>query len=181
MNWEESLAAGETLCWEGRPAPRCYTFRNWRHSLFGLLLVFLCLYWLSVALQLAAVYGWPWLPLVPLPLLLAGLYLAFGHLVLARLEWEHVFYAVTDRRILVRRGVGGRRRAELALADVVWFRLQPYAQELGTLRIRGRDEAQRLTLCCIEYPRRVTDLLEVALARSAGECLLAEGAGKPFV
>jgi Bacterial PH domain len=172
MNWEPLLAADETLRWEGRPAPRCYTFRNWRHSLFGVLLFFLCLYWFSVALQLGAVYGWPWLPLVPLPLLLTGLYLGLGQLLLARLEWEHVFYAVTDRRILVRRGMGGRRRQELALEQVAWFQLRPYGEELGTLRIRGREENLHLTLACIEYPRRVTALLEAALARSAGECLL---------
>ena len=172
MNWEPLLTDGEILRWEGRPAPRCYTFRNWKHSLFGLLLFFLSLYWLAVSLPLAAVYGWPWLPLVPLPFVLVGLYLALGHLLLARLEWEQVFYAVTDRRILVRRGVHGRRRQELALEQVVWFQLRHYGEELGTLRIRGREEEMRLTLACIEYPRRVTALLEAALARSAAECPL---------
>lgn len=172
MNWEPLLAAGETLRWEGRPAPRCYTFRNWKHSLFGLLLFFLSIYWLAVALQLAAVYHWPWLPLVPLPFVLIGLYLGLGHLLVARLEWEHVFYAVTDRRILVRRGLRGNRRQELALEQMVWFQLRPYGEDLGTLRIRGRQEELRLTLACIEYPRRVTALLEAALADSAAECPL---------
>lgn len=164
------LAGDETLRWEGRPAPRCFTFRHWRHALFGLLLFLLALYWEVLGVQLGGVYGWPWLPLIPLPFLLVGLYLALGQLFQARLEWEHVAYAVTERRILVRRGLGGRRREELALADVVWFRLRPYGEELGTLQVRGRQEGQRLVLCCIEYPRRVTALLEQAMAASGGEC-----------
>ena len=172
MTWEPLLEPGETLRWEGRPAPRCYTFRNWRHSLFGLLLVILCLYWTVMAVQLAAVYHWPWLPLVPVPFLLVAFYLALGHLLWARLEWEQVFYAVTDRRVLVRRGLRGRRHQQLPLAALVWFQVRPFGPELATVRLRGAAEDQRLALCCVEYPRRVTALLEAALASNAVECPL---------
>ncbi|AMV71840.1 hypothetical protein JCM30471_00990 [Desulfuromonas carbonis] len=175
MNWEQLLSPDEVLVWEGRPAPRCYTFRNWRHALFGVLLLFLSLYWLTIAVQLAAVYHWPWLPLLPIPFLLTGLALSLGQLLLARLEWEQVFYAVTDRRILVRRGLRGRRLEELPLAELGWLQLRPQGKELGTLRIRDRADEKRLTLCCVEYPRTVADLLEAALVRTAGECLLRSG------
>ena len=172
MSWEVELQEDEVLRWQGRPAPRCYTFRNWRHSLFGVLLLVLALYWLALGTQLAAVYGLSWLPLVPVPFLLVGIYLSLGHLLLARLEWDQVRYAVTDRRVLLRRGPGGRRRQELALGEVVWFRLQPHGEELGTLKIRGRTPENRLTLCCVEYPRRVTALLESAMAEAGDSCAL---------
>ncbi len=175
MNWAGVLVGNEVLYWQGRPAPRCYTFRNWRHALFGVFLFLLSLYWLTIGVQLAAVYGLPWLPWIPVPFLLIGLFLGLGQLAAARVEWEQVFYAVTDRRILVRRGLRGKTLESLPLNEVVWFQLRPHGEELGTLRIRGRDPQARLTLSCIEYPRKVTVLLEGAMAVSGQECPLREG------
>lgn len=166
MIWDAHLDAGEQVRWEAKPAPRCYTFRNWKHSLFGLLLVLLAAWWLSIALQLAAVYRWPWLPLLPVPVWLVGLYLAFGHLLLARLEWDRVFYAVTDRRILLRRGLRRERLDSLALDQIAYFCLQPQGEQLGTVFITSRDKAVRLRVCCIEQPRQLTDLLEEAMRDS---------------
>jgi len=108
MNWQPLLLPEESLRWQGRPAPRCWTFRNWRHSLFGMLLLPFSIWWQGIGLSLGREYANVWLFLLPLPVLLFALYLAFGHLLLARLEWERVFFAVTDRRILVRRGVRGQ-------------------------------------------------------------------------
>lgn len=171
MDWSPLLAAGETLRWEGRPAPRCYTFRNWYHSLFGILLFLLSLYWLAIGIQLGAVYEMPWIPWIPAPFVAVGLYLALGHLVLARIEWEQVGYAVTERRVLVRRGLRGQRIETLSLDSLAWFQLRFHGPELGTVRLRGGDPEQRLTLCCIEYPRQLTELLELAIAHSGGSCL----------
>ncbi len=171
MDWTSILATGEILCWEGRPAPRCYTFRRWYHSLFGLLLFLLSLYWLAIGIQLGAVYQLHWIPWIPIPFLAVGLYLSLGHLVLARIEWERVGYAVTDRRVLVRRGLRGQKVESLPLDRLAWFQLRFHGPELGTIRLRGEGPDQRLTLCCIEYPRKVTDLLEPAIARSGKACL----------
>jgi hypothetical protein len=164
MDWSEHLAPGEKLLWEARPAPRCYTFRNWRHSLFGVLLLVIAVWWQAVGLQLSEAYSLPLLAWVPLPFLLLGLFLALGHLLLARWEWERVFYAVTDRRVLAQRGLWRRRLENLELAQVTYFQVRPLGEELATVRIRADNAV--LALCCIEYPRRLTALLEEAMVRS---------------
>ncbi|TLM68437.1 MAG: hypothetical protein FDZ69_02330 [Deltaproteobacteria bacterium] len=157
------LQAGEVLRWEGRPAPRCYTFRQWRHALFGLVLTAICGIWMAMGVQQAAEQGWPWLAWVPLPFLGYALWLAAGQLIAARLEWPRVAYAVTDRRLILRRGLLSAREVSLPLERITWFRLQPSGEELGSLRVHGEAGDPVLILHCIEYPRRPAELLEQAI------------------
>lgn len=157
------LLPNEILRWEGRPAPRCYTFRQWRHALFGLFLTAVCSVWLWLGVQQAAEHGWPWLAWVPLPFLTYALWLAFGQLLAARLEWEKAAYAVTDRRIIVQHGLFKPCLNTLELERLTWFRLQPLGTELGTLRIHGEAGDRVLMMHCIEYPRRPAALLEAAI------------------
>ena len=158
-----TLLSGESLQWEGRPAPRCYTFRQWRHALFGLVLTAICAVWAWLGVQQAAEQGWPWLAWVPLPFLGYALWLGCGQLFAARLEWSRVAYAITDRRLTLRRGLWRLREASLPLDRVTWFRLEPHGEELGTLQVRGGEGDPALLLHCIEYPRRATVLLEAAI------------------
>jgi len=162
MDWSELLEDGEELLWSGRPAPRCYTFRNWKHSLVGLLLLILGAWWLAVGLQMAAVYQAPYLGWIPLPVCLAGLYLAFGQLLKARFEWENLYYAVTDRRLICRRGKKTTLQ-QLPLDALTFFRLRPYSPQLGSLAMFAGSAERRLDFKCIEQPRRVTELLEKSL------------------
>ena len=164
MDWSVELAAEETLHWEGKPAPRCFVFRNWRHSVFGILLLLLSSFWQIVGFQLQAAYQMSLLLWIPLPFVLTGLYLGMGHHLLARWEWEKVFYAVTDRRILARRGVIRPRIEVMELGELTFFRVQPLGAELASFRISGGDPAKTIVLSCIEHPRRLTALLESALA-----------------
>lgn len=164
MNWNAYLEPGEQLRWEGRPAPRGFTFRNWKHSVFGLLLSILSIFWFTVGIQLRAVFGSALIPWIPVPFLLTGLYLAIGHVLVARFEWEKVFYAVTDRRVLSTRGVFRPRLESLHLQDLTHFLLKPLGQELGSFRLVGGVPPRSISLPCIEYPRRVAALLEAALA-----------------
>ena len=157
------LLVGETVSWEGRPAPRCYTFRQWRHALFGVLLTIVCGVWEVMGVQQAAEQGWRWLAWVPLPFLGYALWLACGQLVAARLEWNRVAYAITDRRLILRYGLFSPHEVALPLERVTWFRLQPHGGELGTLRVHGGEGDPVLLLHCIEYPRRPAALLEAAI------------------
>lgn len=157
----------EVLLWQGKPAPRCFVFRNWKHSIFGLLFLLVTSYWQFLALQVAADYGWPWMVWFPVPFVLTGFYLGVGHHLLARLEWDRVLYRVSDRRLLVQRGLFKPRWAELPLAAVSYFRLDYHGQDLGTLRVYGAEQDPVLVLHCIEYPRHVTDLLEDAMPNQA--------------
>lgn len=161
------LLPGEELCWEGRPAPRCYVFRLWRHALFGLVLTIICAIWSWLGVQQAAEQGWPWLALVPLPFLGYALWLACGQLLAARMEWERVAYAITSNRLILRRGVLRSREIALPLERVSWFRLEPHGEELATFRIRGDECDPLLVMHCIEYPGSPAALLEAAIrARS---------------
>ncbi len=170
------LEVDEELHWEGRPAPRCYTFRHWRHSIFGFLVLLLCGYWQLLGFEMSAEYELPWLVWLPTPFLLFAIYLAIGHLIQARLEWNHVYYAITDRRLLAQRGLLKQRTEFLELSEVTYFRLHQQSEQLGTLRVHTGKEEQ-LVLHCIEYPRRATDLLEMAIGKglpSNGNCPIQE-------
>ena len=157
------MLAGERVRWEGRPAPRCYTFRQWRHALFGLFLAIVSTVWLWLGVQQAAEQGWPWLAWLPAPFLGYALWLGCGQLFAARVEWTRVAYAVTDRRIIVQHGLFKPCLTVLELERVTWFRLQPLGAELGTLRIHGEAGDPVLVLDCIEYPRIPAALLEAAI------------------
>jgi hypothetical protein len=158
MTLHAACEADEELRWEGKPAPRCYTFRHWRHSLFGLLFLFLCGFWEGMALPVSTTYQATWVLWLPVPFLLIGLYFSAGHLLQARLEWNHVHYGLTNRRLLVQRGLVKVRICAVDLNRLTFFRLYPQGEQLGTLHLYGGRE-RLMVLHCLEYPRRLTDLL----------------------
>jgi hypothetical protein len=166
MDWTADLQAEETVLWEGRPAPGCFVFRNWRHSVFGIFLLLFSSFWQIVGFQLQVTYHLSLLLWIPVPFVLTGIYLGMGHHLLARLEWEKVFYAVTDRRILARRGFFRPRLEVLELSKLAFFRMQPMAAELASFKISGGVPVKTIVLSCIEHPRRLTALLESALAEN---------------
>lgn len=158
------LEHDEKIRWEGRPAPRCYTFRHWRHSCFGLLFMSICAYWQFLGLDMAEEYALFWLAWLPVPFLLMGLYLTVGHLLQARLEWTHVCYVITDRRLIVQRGLLSRRIDSLKLQELTYFSLHRQGDQLGTVHVY-KGEERLMLLHCIEYPHQATDLLEAAMGK----------------
>jgi hypothetical protein len=166
MRQDLALDNNEEVCWEGRPAPRCYTFRHWRHSIFGLVFLVICCYWQFLGFEMAETYESILLAWLPLPFLLLGLYLSIGHLLQARLEWNRVYYAITDRRLLIQRGLLKLRIESLGLSEITYFSLHRQGEHLGTLRVYKGKEKQ-LTLHCIEHPRQATALLETAMGDKA--------------
>lgn len=145
------LASDETLLWHGRPAPRAYTFRNWRHALFGLVLALPCLFWQLVGIELAAAGSPAWVAWLPLPFNLGCLYLAFGQLLIARLEWERVYYAVSDVTIYRYSGFFRPRLERMPLQEVRAVRKKSLGSNLATIRIDGREGAS-LVFSAIEHP-----------------------------
>ena len=139
------LDVGEEVCWEGRPAPRCYTFRHWKHSIFGFVFLAICSCWQVLGFSL--------------PFVFLGFYFSVGHLLQARLEWNRVYYAITDRRLLSQRGLWRLHTDEMKLEEVTYFSLHQQGAELGTLRVY-QDKEKQLVLHCLEHPRKATDLLE---------------------
>lgn len=176
------LQSGESLQWEGRPAPRCFTFRNWGHSLGGLVLFLAVAVWFYLGVGIDVEAGAVSYSLIPVPFLLLGAWLVFGHLIAARLEWESVWYAITDRRVLAHRGLLRKRWESLELADLVWFRLQPHGEALATLTLRaGLQGERRLVLCCVEQPQQPAALLTEAVRANGhmdGEVQVADAAAR---
>lgn len=163
MNWSAYLEPGERLCWEGRPAPRCYVFRRWRFSFLGVLLLLLSIWWQIVFYQEGCLYGWSWLTWLPLPVLLFALYASVGHLLFSRLHWEHLFYALSDRRILIVHGLLRRRLSSMALAELSSFQFRPLGEHLGSFRLLAGKSGCTLQLCCLEHPRLLADRLEAVI------------------
>ena len=116
---------------------------------------------------MAKAYALVWLAWLPIPFVLTGLYFFIGHLVQARLEWNHVYYVITDRRVIAQRGLMRPVSQSIELAEITYFSLHRQGEQLGTLRVhQGREQC--LVLHCIEHPRHATGLLEEAIARNQG-------------
>ncbi len=171
MDWTPYLEPHERLRWQGRPAPRCFTFRRWRLSVYGILLLLLSVFVFAVSIPLGNSQGWHLLPAIPFPFVLLGLYLSVGHLLLARREWEGVFFAVTDRRILAQRGAWRKRIESMRLEEARYYIYRPFGRELGSFSVHGGEPERTMSISCIEHPRALALLLEEALAKSpSAEC-----------
>jgi len=166
MDWSRLLDGDEQLLWEGRPAPRCYTFRHWIHSVFGLILLAPSLVWLDGGQTLADKHDealWsvlPWLGVV-----VSG-YFLFGHLLVARLDWEGVFYAITDRRVIAVGGWPRRRLRSIPVEHLRHLRLRPKGNDLGSLHLGGSSPEERCAFSCLEHPARAVALLEDVVHRN---------------
>ena len=71
MDWSEILQERELIVWQGRPAPRCFTFRNWPHSIFGAVLLLASTCWFLFGVQLGNEHQQIIYAFIPVPFLLA--------------------------------------------------------------------------------------------------------------
>lgn len=160
--WKRLLQPDEQIVWQGRPAPRAYTFRNWRWSLQAAAGLIMVLFFRQgtgpIQVDYAVERWWTWAGLV------VGLWAGVGHLLWARLEWESVFYLLTDRRLVVVSGLLGHRRRELPLAELEDIEEHNLGVALATVKVKGGG--RRLTLHCLEHPQLLVQSL-YALAGSA--------------
>ncbi|MEZ4598829.1 MAG: hypothetical protein R2940_03450 [Syntrophotaleaceae bacterium] len=155
--WRDHLQEGETLCWEGRPAPRAFTYRQWRWSAATLLLA-------AVGLGASATLRWP-LTLHPVILACLGLLFVWGtvgHLIYSRLAWEKEFYALTDRRLLVKSGLFQHRITVFDRLSLCGMRLRYLAPSLCTVSLQRRDGSGSIKLICLEHPELLLEKLAVA-------------------
>jgi hypothetical protein len=158
--WRSHLLEGEAVHWEGRPAPRAFTFRNWRWSA-GVLVLYL-----SVSALAATIYPGPGMSLpsaagfvAAVFLVLVGFWGTVGHLFYARLLWEREFYALTDRRLLVKSGLFGDRVSVLDLDELAEVFLSRLGPALGTITVRGSIAARPIILFCLEHPELLLEKL----------------------
>lgn len=152
LDWQWPLKNGETLLWQGRPAPRCYTFRNWKLAVAGTFLFFASSFWLMLAYELMVSDSYPWwLLLIPAPLVLLSLWFGPVNLLLARIRWEKVFYALTEERLLLRDGIFSAQIKAAPLAEITDWKQKSFGEQLVSLRLSLNNQ-QPIILHCLEHP-----------------------------
>jgi len=151
-NCEWPLRDNEQLLWQGRPAPRCYVFRHWLHALLGTVLFLASSFWLMVGIHLVRTQNqYVWLLAIPVLLVVGSFMIGPGQILLARLRWEQIAYALTDQRLLVRNRLFSRRISSYSRNDFYRFKRKRYGKNLLSLRLFFHN-SRPLTLECLEHP-----------------------------
>ena len=147
-----ALADGEIILWQGRPAPRCYTFRHWLQAAIGTALFLACSFWLMIGVQLVYYQGYSWwLAVAPFLLAIGAFFIGPGQLALARLRWDEIFYALTDQRLLVRNKLIFCKSTTYQISDYKSHKLKKYGQHLLSIQLFFKGSAP-VTLECLEHP-----------------------------
>jgi len=125
------LLPGERILWRGRPDVWAYSMRGaWYLIPFSLLWGGFAIFW---EVSVLASGGGPFFALWGIPFVVAGLYLIFGRILVARREAERTAYAVTNRRILILTGTFSRRTTELDLTQLPPSQLDVGSRGIGTI------------------------------------------------
>ena len=147
-----SLAEGEKILWQGRPAPRCYTFRHWFQATIGTVLFLASSFWLMVGAQLVYYQGYSWwLAAAPFLLTVVAFFIGPGQLALARLRWEEIFYGLTDQRLLVRNKLIVCKSTTYKMDDFKKYQQKKYGKNLLSLKLFFKDSPP-VMLECLEHP-----------------------------
>ena len=151
----------ETLVWQGRPAPRCFTFRHWKRSLFWLFMFFAAGLWQWAGWQLFLHNNQTLWWFMPMPFLLLGFCFSIGRCVRARLEWEHVYYVLSDKKLRIQCGIP-RRIICLDLDKLSYARLELYdpAAQSGLGRVYVEFGKRVVALNCVEHAQDLFEILQ---------------------
>jgi hypothetical protein len=160
MDWQAYLQANDQIVWQGRPAPRCYTFRNWKLALIGVLLFLGSSFWLMLGLQLAD-NGYAWyLTMIPLPLVVASFIMGPGQLLLARMEWERLFYCLTESKLLIQHGLLRKQVLEISRDEIISWQQKRQGEQLSSIRLQYQAGKRVAILHCLEQPQQFTRHLD---------------------
>lgn len=160
MDWQSYLRQDEEILWQGRPAPRCYTFRNWKLALIGLFLFLASSFWLMLGLQLVSDGHSPLLSLIPVPLVVASFLMGPGQLLAARIGWERLFYCLTDERVLIQHGLLKGKVREVPREEIDAWKRKRHGEQLASIRLQHRTGKGHIILHCLEQPQFLLDHLE---------------------
>ncbi len=145
-------AAREKILWQGRPAPRCYTFQYWKQALLGSLLFLTSSFWLMFALELTRDAQPFWLALLPLPLIVGSFVFGPWQILLARWRWPRIFYRLTETQLLFSVG------KPVPLARIIDIKMMKQGANLASLRVTVEDSSPAI-IHCIEQPHQLLRLL----------------------
>ena len=105
---DQFLVPGETVLWTAKPERRLFLRKYGPVSAWGLGMIAIMGFWFAVAVIFAGgiepvihnlIFFWA------LPSIVVGMLLIYGPLLVAAREWSHTEYVLTDRRLILRRGV----------------------------------------------------------------------------
>jgi hypothetical protein len=88
--------------------------------------------------------------LIPVLLVVGSFMLGPAQILLARLRWEKIAYALTDQRLLVRNRCFSRSISAYPLQDYRGCKRKKYGKNLLSLRLSFR-ERPAVTLECLEH------------------------------
>ena len=95
----DHLQTDELLLWGGQPQVRAFALRGvWGGIVIGMAFIGITIPVTREMIRSDAPF---WVYMFSALFVLAGLYCILGHLVVAKIEAEHTFYGVTNRRILI--------------------------------------------------------------------------------
>jgi hypothetical protein len=121
------------VLWEGRPNIWAYSMRGaWYLIPFSLAWGAFATFWEATAITSGApIFFLLW----GIPFVLAGLYLIFGRILVARREAANTFYAISDSRVLIQSGAFRRTFTELDLRDLPASQLEERSDGSGTITL----------------------------------------------
>jgi hypothetical protein len=103
---------------------------------------------------------------VPAPFVLAASGLSFGRLLRARLEWEYIFYHLSDTALITQRGrVPQFQRYPYTILRDVHLELYDEKSASGLGWVHVQSGAQRVTLECLEDAPKIYMILAQQLHR----------------
>ncbi len=153
------LEDDESIVWQGRPAPRCYTFRHWLQATIGTILFLACSFWLMVGVQLVRSEGHSqWLILAPSLLVIGAFIVGPGQLIVSRWRWGKIFYLLTDQRLLVKNKLFGIKVLSFKRNDFKQFKRKEYGRNLLSLRLSFKGSSP-VVLECLEHADNFIHLL----------------------
>ena len=126
------LEVGEQILWEGRPIRLAYTFRGSPFMfVFTLLWLGFALFWEGSALTYRNAP--PFFAVWGAVFVLFALYAAVGRFWVAAREADRTWYAVTNKRVIIRTGAFRERTVELSLRALPMPQLDEGARGIGTI------------------------------------------------
>lgn len=130
------MAPGEEVLWRGKPERQPFVFRTWPLSIFGAVLVIAAMAYEVVVLTTEAP---DLLALGGVPFLLAALYMAVGHFLVTRREWENTEYLVSERQVLIRHGIFQPSLTHFSLHGLPNTTVEMHGIDIGNVMFKPRQ------------------------------------------
>ncbi|MFN0074177.1 MAG: PH domain-containing protein [Chloroflexota bacterium] len=143
---EPHLLPGETVIWKAKPERALFLRKYGAISGWGMGMIGIMAFWFIVSVILAGSLG----PVIhnmvffwAVPSIIVGGLLIYGPLVVAAREWSNTDYVLTDRRLILRRGVVSPTLSVIHLSEIPRMEVE-VKQGWGHVLLLGGTALERL-------------------------------------